>query len=217
VPAGATLVGTFCTDRLRSGAARDNTFRSLSGALEMSSWATAYRGPHHLNKGFAVNQTGCPRLMETAPVRCILRSWFAEPSRSGTAGSRPKSPPRPGPAQLTTGRGKPCCFGRAPDQANGIETPFSLIRRSGTKRMSRTSNTKRYYEIARDCLRSAQHADNPATRDKLLDQAQVWMDAAMRETFIATIGVGDPHEPSQPDLRNEARAVRSGWRRTMSR
>jgi hypothetical protein len=76
--------------------------------------------------------------------------------------------------------------------------------------MSRTSNTKRYYEIARDCLRSAQHADNPATRDKLLDQAQVWMDAAMRETFIATIGAGDPHEPSQPDLWNEARAVRSG-------
>jgi hypothetical protein len=33
----------------------------------------------------------------------------------------------------------------------------------------------------------------------------VWMDAAMRETFIATIGAGDPHEPSQPDLRNEAR------------
>jgi hypothetical protein len=75
--------------------------------------------------------------------------------------------------------------------------------------MSRTSNTKRYYEIARDCLRSAQHADNPATRDKLLDQAQVWMDAAMRETFIATIGAGDPHEPSQPDLWSEARAVRS--------
>jgi len=87
----------------------------------------------------------------------------------------------------------------------------------GTKWMSRTSNTKRYYEIARDCLRSAQHADNPATRDKLLDQAQVWMDAAMRETFIATIGAGDPHEPSQPDLRNEARALRSGSRRTMSR
>ena len=83
--------------------------------------------------------------------------------------------------------------------------------------MSRTSNTKRYYEIARDCLRSAQHADNPATRDKLLDQAQVWMDAAMRETFIATIGAGDPHEPSQPDLRNEARALRSGSRRAMSR
>src|SRR4051812_24661057 len=65
--------------------------------------------------------------------------------------------------------------------------------------MSRTSNTKSYYEIARDCLRLAQHADNPATRDKLLDQAQVWMDAAMRETFLATIGAGDPHEPSQPD------------------
>jgi hypothetical protein len=50
-----------------------------------------------------------------------------------TAGSRPKSSPRPGPAQLTTGRGKPCCFGAAPDQANGIETPFSVIRRLGTK------------------------------------------------------------------------------------
>jgi hypothetical protein len=82
--------------------------------------------------------------------------------------------------------------------------------------MSRTSNTKRYYEIARDCLRSAQHAHNPATRDKLLNQAQVWMDAAMRETFIATIGATDPHEPPQPDLRNKIRAVRSGSRR-MSR
>jgi hypothetical protein len=80
--------------------------------------------------------------------------------------------------------------------------------------MSRTSNTKKYYEIARDCLRSAQHADNPATRDKLLDQAQVWMDAAMRETFLTTIGAGDP---SQPDSRNEIRAVRSGSRRAIKR
>ena len=83
--------------------------------------------------------------------------------------------------------------------------------------MSRTSNTKSYYEIARDCLRLAQHADNPASRDKLLDQAQVWMDAAMRETFLATIGAGDPHEPSQPDPWNEIRAVRSGSRRAISR
>ena len=80
--------------------------------------------------------------------------------------------------------------------------------------MSRTSNTKKYYEIARDCLRSAQREENPATRDKLLDQAQVWMDVAMRETFLATIDAGDPHELSQPDLRNEIRAaVRSRSRR----
>jgi hypothetical protein len=83
--------------------------------------------------------------------------------------------------------------------------------------MSWTSNTKRYYEIARDCLRSAQHADNPAARDKLLDQAQVWMDAAMRETFIATIGATDPHEPSLPDPRNKIRAARSGARRAIRR
>ena len=83
--------------------------------------------------------------------------------------------------------------------------------------MSRTSNTKRYYEIARECLRSAQHANNPATRDKLLNQAQVWMDAALRETFIATIGASDPHEPSQPDLGNEIRAARSGCRRDIRR
>jgi hypothetical protein len=51
----------------------------------------------------------------------------------------------------------------------------------------------------------------------LLDQAQVWMDAAMRETFIATIGASDPHEPSQPDLRNEIRAARSGSRRDIRR
>jgi hypothetical protein len=98
-----------------------------------------------------------------------------------------------------------------------MEIPFNLIGRSGTKRMSRTSNTKRYYEIARDCLRSAQHADNPATRDKLLDQAQMWMDTAMRETFMAAIGASNPHEPSQPDLRRKIRVVRLGSRRSISR
>jgi hypothetical protein len=61
--------------------------------------------------------------------------------------------------------------------------------------MAGTSNTKRYYEIARNCLRSAQDAKSPEARDKLLDQSQVWMDAAMRETFIATIGAGDPRAP----------------------
>jgi hypothetical protein len=96
-----------------------------------------------------------------------------------------------------------------------MEIPFNLIGRSGTKRMS--SNTKRYYEIARDCLRSAQHADNPATRDKLLDQAQMWMDTAMRETFMAAIGANNPHEPSQPDLRRKIRVVRLGSRRSISR
>ena len=77
--------------------------------------------------------------------------------------------------------------------------------------MSRTSNTKRYYEIARECLRSAQHADNPATRDKLLDQAQMWMDTAMRETFMAVIGASNLHEPSQPDLRRKIQS--SVWAR----
>jgi hypothetical protein len=60
--------------------------------------------------------------------------------------------------------------------------------------MAGTLNTKRYYEIARDCLRSAQDATSPEARDKLLKQSQVWMDAAMRETFITTIGAGDPRE-----------------------
>jgi hypothetical protein len=92
-----------------------------------------------------------------------------------------------------------------------------LLLRSGTKRMSRTSNTKRYYEIARECLRSAQHADNPATRDKLLDQAQMWMDTAMRETFMAVIGASNLHEPSQPDLRRENTVVRLGSRRAIGR
>ena len=31
----------------------------------------------------------------------------------------------------------------------------------------------RYYDIARNCLQSAQHANNPATRDKLLDPGAV--------------------------------------------
>jgi hypothetical protein len=78
--------------------------------------------------------------------------------------------------------------------------------------MAGTSNTKKYYEIARDCLRSAQDATSPEARDKLLKQSQVWMDAAMRETFIATIGAGDPREPYNSGCRaaNRSKRCREG-------
>ena len=124
-----------------------------------------------------------------------------------TAGFRSNSSLKTGTRPIHQASWPSPAFRPAADQANGIEIPFNLIGRSGTKRMSRTSNTKRYYEIARDCLRSAQHAHNSATRDKLLDQAQMWMDTAMRETFMAAIGASNPHEPSTRVVRLGIAAV----------
>jgi hypothetical protein len=154
--------------------------------------------------------------METAPG-WVHPSVYSLPSRRGTAGSRSNSPLKTGTRPIHQASWPSPAFRPAADQANGMEIPFNLIGRSGTKRMSRTSNTKRYYEIARDCLRSAQHADNAATRDKLLDQAQMWMDTAMRETFMAAIGASNPHEPSLPDLRRKIRVVRLGSKKSPAR
>jgi hypothetical protein len=43
------------------------------------------------------------------------------------------------------------------------------------------SEAEKYLEYARECVRLADHADTPETRDKLFDVARVWMDAAMTE------------------------------------
>jgi hypothetical protein len=43
------------------------------------------------------------------------------------------------------------------------------------------SQSEKYQDYARECVRLAGHADSPETRDRLLDLARVWMDAAMSE------------------------------------
>ena len=176
--------------------------------------ATAYRGPHHLNKGSLLTRSGARDFNGNGSrVGASFGLWFAEPSRSGTAGSRSNSPLKTGTRPIHQAS---LLSARLPTRQMGLRYCPS-DGRSGTKRMSRTSNTKRYYEIARDCLRSAQHADNAATRDKLLDQAQMWMDTAMRQTFMAAIGASNPHEPSLPDLRRKIRVVRLGSKKSPAR
>jgi hypothetical protein len=155
--------------------------------------------------------------METAPG-WVHPSVYGLRSRCvpGPQGPGPIHLSRPGPAQFTRRRCQALLSARLPTRRMGLRYCPS-DGRSGTKRMSRTSHTKRYYEIARDCLRSAQHAHNSATRDKLLDQAQMWMDTAIRETFVAAIGASNPHEPSLPDLRRKIRVVRLGSKKSPAR
>jgi hypothetical protein len=40
---------------------------------------------------------------------------------------------------------------------------------------------REYQEYARECVRMAQEADSEETRDRLLEIAKVWMDAALIE------------------------------------
>jgi hypothetical protein len=42
-----------------------------------------------------------------------------------------------------------------------------------------------YLEYARECIRLAGHAESTEQRDKLVDLARVWMDAAMAEDEAA--------------------------------
>jgi hypothetical protein len=43
------------------------------------------------------------------------------------------------------------------------------------------SEAKKYHGYARECVRLAEQAETPEHRDKLIDLARVWMDAAMTE------------------------------------
>jgi hypothetical protein len=43
------------------------------------------------------------------------------------------------------------------------------------------SESKKYQDYARECVRLAGHANTTQERDRLLDLARVWMDAAMTE------------------------------------
>jgi hypothetical protein len=43
------------------------------------------------------------------------------------------------------------------------------------------SEAKRYHGYARECVRLAGAAETPELRDRLIDLARIWMDAAMTE------------------------------------
>ena len=43
------------------------------------------------------------------------------------------------------------------------------------------SEAKKYHDYARECVRLAGRAETPELRDKLIDLARVWMDAALTE------------------------------------
>jgi hypothetical protein len=43
------------------------------------------------------------------------------------------------------------------------------------------SEAGKYINYARECVRLAGHAETPEARDKLIELARVWMDAAMTE------------------------------------
>ena len=43
------------------------------------------------------------------------------------------------------------------------------------------SEAKKYRGYARECVRLAGHAETPELRDKVIDLARIWMDAALTE------------------------------------
>ena len=43
------------------------------------------------------------------------------------------------------------------------------------------SEAKKYHDYARECVRLAGQAETPELRDKLIELARVWMDAALTE------------------------------------
>jgi hypothetical protein len=44
-----------------------------------------------------------------------------------------------------------------------------------------SSEAKKYHGYARDCVRLAEAAETPERRDRLIDLARIWMDAALTE------------------------------------
>src|SRR5262249_46988300 len=56
-----------------------------------------------------------------------------------------------------------------------------VIGRRGARGSGVSSEQQKYLDYARECVRLAGHAETPEFRDKLIDLARVWMDAAMAE------------------------------------
>ena len=48
---------------------------------------------------------------------------------------------------------------------------------------------KKYHAYARECLRLAETADKPDTREKLIELSRVWMEAALNEERHDLVGM----------------------------
>jgi hypothetical protein len=55
------------------------------------------------------------------------------------------------------------------------------------------SEAKKYLGFARECMRLAGQAKDTQTREKLIDLARVWMNAAMNEQELARSQVAAAH------------------------
>jgi hypothetical protein len=74
------------------------------------------------------------------------------------------------------------------------------------------SEAKKYLDYARECVRLAGYTETPEARDKLLELARVWMDAAMtEEQHAATRAPAEAATPAragcQEDLGSHSRLV----------
>jgi hypothetical protein len=50
------------------------------------------------------------------------------------------------------------------------------------------SEADKYYAYARECLKQAEHADSESKRDRLLELARVWTQAALLERSVVQQG-----------------------------
>jgi hypothetical protein len=59
---------------------------------------------------------------------------------------------------------------------------LSAVRSLNVQRINAMGReSKKYLQYARECTRQAEQTESPERRDKLIDLAQVWMQAALRE------------------------------------
>jgi hypothetical protein len=87
--------------------------------------------PTTLNKGSLLTRSGARDFNGNGSrVSASFGLWFAEPSRSGTAGFRSNSPLKTGTRPIHQASWPSPAFRPAADQANGMEIPFNLIGRS---------------------------------------------------------------------------------------
>jgi len=69
-----------------------------------------------------------------------------------------------------------------------------------------SAEARKYEDYARECLRQARLAQTPQLRDRLLDLARVWTDAATTETNAARTvpPLGEMISPSGRHLRSSS-------------
>jgi len=62
------------------------------------------------------------------------------------------------------------------------------------------SQANKYLEYARECVRLAEYTDDVAERDKLVELARVWMEAAMTEEEEEAAGAGAARDGCQSEV-----------------